>query len=50
MKEYTVTVNASVTIVGVEADSFGDAKNKVHAMIKDDQVTLSSCYIEIQEG
>ena len=49
MKEYTVTVNASVTLVGIEADSFDDAQDKIHAMIKDNQITLDSCYIDIHE-
>jgi hypothetical protein len=49
MKEYAVTVNASVTLVGIEADSFDEAKEKIYEMIKDNQVTLDSCYIDMYE-
>jgi hypothetical protein len=49
VKEYTVTVNSSVTLVGIEADSFDNAKDKIHEMIKDNQITLDSCYIDIHE-
>lgn len=47
--EYTVTVNASVTLVGIEADSLDEAKDKIHEMIKDNKITLESCYIDIHE-
>lgn len=49
MREYTVTVNASVTLVGIEANDFDEAKERIHGMIKDDQITLESCYIDLHE-
>jgi hypothetical protein len=49
MKDYTVTVNASVTVVGIEADNFDEAKERIHELIKDNQITLESCYIDIHE-
>lgn len=49
MREYTVTVNASVTLVGIEANDFDEAKERIYKMIRDNQITLESCYIDIHE-
>lgn len=49
VKEYTVNIDAGVTLVGIEADSFEDAKQKIYAMIEDNQITLGGCHIDMYE-